>query len=665
MNKGMISAIRKEDLGIQHSAAISHGNSGGPLVDDSGTVLGMNTATVEEGNSLFLALGADRIRDFLSKQGVAIPDQKPGSQPAKAADSTKAISASIVLRPLAEPAIPPEPAAEKGMEVSSSVSVESEKGAEILLNGKKVGVAPMVVKVPGPVATILVRGDGGIFTSTLRLDPSLHGTTVLKADLHRTGDLRIASNETAVRVLLDGIDLGAFGSGAFHEQPVGEHRLELVGQGLYFSGDVTIEADASAQVQATVLPVGALEIKVPSSVQTTIGNGTYSTTVSGNASLANMPVGEYSLKSEGGDYPAFSTTFSLQKGIQASWDPYSLGIISFAVSPAGSQCLLEGGKALKTDEVTSGVTPGSYTAVIRHPGYHDQEISFTVLAGKRTIITASLTELGRGTIVLPRLGSPLEIKAQDSLIKGKDGPDGTVLYEGIPCGLPISVSFISTAGQTTSVPDQQVSLGEGEIRKLDIPSGRFMLPWIPDGAVVDIGDDTKTVLKNEGSQGYLSPPLPPGQYNVGIHGGPAGTDCMIAAKVRPDTPGEPNGYRSKMLANLGYEKTVESQTLSHRRTKTTIGIASLVTGIVGVAGAAAFYFIGSHAMNQYQSASDSATASSSWNNVELYQDLFYASAGLGVVGLGLSPFFLSGGPDPKVLQRSIDALDEGIKALQK
>jgi hypothetical protein len=51
--------------------------------------------------------------------------------------------------------------------------------------------------------------------------------------------------------------------------------------------------------------------------------------------------------------------------------------------------------------------------------------------------------------------------------------------------------------------------------------------------------------------------------------------------------------------------------------------------------------------------------------VELYQNLFYASAGVGVAGLGLSPFLLSGGPDPKVLQRSIDALDEGLKALGK
>jgi len=665
MNKGMISAIRKEELGIQHSAAISHGNSGGPLVDDSGVVLGMNTATIEEGNSLFLALGVDRIRDFLSKQGIAPVEQEPELSSTNSADSTIAISVPIVLRTPAEPVAPTEPPAVEGIEVSSKLSVEGEPGAEVLIDGKKVGVAPLIITMPGSVATILVRGDSGIFSSTLRLDTSLHGTTVLKADLHRTGDLSIASNEAAVRVRLDGIDLGDLGSGIFHDQPVGDHRLELVGQDLYYSQLVSVESGTTAHIQAIVHPVGSIAIKVPSDVQTTISSSAYSTTISGTASLTSIPVGEYSLKSGGGDYPVFSTTFTLQKGVQASWDPYAQGIISFAVRPTGSQCSLGTEKALHTDEETAGMPPGSYTAVIKHPGYHDQELSFTVVAGKRTIITASLTELNRGTIALPRLGSPLEIQIQDSRIKGKDGSDGTVLYDGIPCGLPISVSFISTAGRSTTIPAQQVNLSEGETRKLDIPSGRFSLPWIPERAVVDIGADTKIVLKNEGSNGYLSPLLPPGQYNVGIHGGPKGTDFYINATVLPDSSREVNGYRSTMLGNLGYEKNVDTNSLSARHTKTTIGIASLVTGIVGVAGVGAFYLVGSHAMSMYQSASDSATATARWNNVELYQNLFYASAGVGVAGLGLSPFLLSGGPDPKVLQRSIDALDEGLKALGK
>ncbi len=665
MNGGMISAIRNEDLGIQHSAAISHGNSGGPLVDGSGTVLGMNTATIEEGNSLFLALGVDRIRAFLSKQGIEIPRQDSEIQSVEMKNSTAAISVPVVLRALAEPATPPEPVVSSGIEVSSKVSVESEKGATVFINGEKVGAAPIIIPVTNSASTIVVRGDNGMFTAVLRLNTSLHGITVLKADLHRTGDLFITSNETAVRVILDGNDLGALGSGVFHEQPVGDHRLELVGQELYFSQAISIGADTSTQIQANVRPVGSLEIKVPSDVQTTISSGAYSTTISGSASLDHIPTGEYSLKSGGGDNPAFSTTFSLQKGVEASWDPYSLGVISFAVNPAGSQCLLGAEKTLQTNTEAAIITPGSYTGVIKHPGYHDQEISFTVLAGKRTIITTNLTELTRGTIVLPRLGSPIVIKIQDLQIKGKDGPDGAVLYERIPCGLPVGVAFISTAGATTNIPDQQVSLSEGETRTLDIPSGRFTLPWLPLGAVVDIETAPKIILNNEGRQGYLSPPLPPGQYSVGIHDGSKGTDCTLTVMVLPNAATEPSDYRSAMLGDLDALKEADAQALAHRHTKTTIGITSLVTGIVGVAGVVAFYFIGSHAMNQYQSATDTATATARWSNVGLYQDLFYASAGVGGVGLGLSPFFLSGGPDPKALQRSIDALNEGITALRK
>jgi len=68
MNKGTVSAVRKADLGIQHTAAISFGNSGGPLVDPSGAVLGVNTAMIIEGNSLYYAIAADRIRQFLPKE---------------------------------------------------------------------------------------------------------------------------------------------------------------------------------------------------------------------------------------------------------------------------------------------------------------------------------------------------------------------------------------------------------------------------------------------------------------------------------------------------------------------------------------------------------------------------------------------------------------------
>jgi len=78
---GMVSAFRLEGQIIQHNAAINQGNSGGPLLNDKGEVVGVNTwvaaSSIEdaEGNQVArgtgnvgvnYAIGADLVRQFLS-----------------------------------------------------------------------------------------------------------------------------------------------------------------------------------------------------------------------------------------------------------------------------------------------------------------------------------------------------------------------------------------------------------------------------------------------------------------------------------------------------------------------------------------------------------------------------------------------------------------------
>ena len=56
---------------IQHTANISHGNSGGPLVNEQGVLIGVNTwSTSEEASSVYFAIDVEEVKAFLRQNNV-------------------------------------------------------------------------------------------------------------------------------------------------------------------------------------------------------------------------------------------------------------------------------------------------------------------------------------------------------------------------------------------------------------------------------------------------------------------------------------------------------------------------------------------------------------------------------------------------------------------
>lgn len=116
---GLISAIQDSSAGLKilpHTASISGGNSGGPLVDVCGRVVGINTyiaTDAEQTAHVNYAQKADQIIAFLKAHGAAVTTLSGPCVPAAPAVPTPAApaatgpSAPVAPAPAAPAAPPP------------------------------------------------------------------------------------------------------------------------------------------------------------------------------------------------------------------------------------------------------------------------------------------------------------------------------------------------------------------------------------------------------------------------------------------------------------------------------------------------------------------------------------------------------------------------------
>lgn len=77
LTKGVISAMNREISGnkyIQIDAAINEGNSGGPLLNDSGEVLGMNTLKMSDSEGIGLAIPMETVISFLTNLSLDVDE---------------------------------------------------------------------------------------------------------------------------------------------------------------------------------------------------------------------------------------------------------------------------------------------------------------------------------------------------------------------------------------------------------------------------------------------------------------------------------------------------------------------------------------------------------------------------------------------------------------
>lgn len=170
VTKGIVSAFRKSEsngLLVQTDVSINHGNSGGPLLNLRGEVIGVNTLGFREGGAtgLNFAIFDSEVLDMLKQHLDYVPDylkDQPRQEVAQA--GTAQISADQAAHLSAETG--PAPAAASASTpvihpVKTAVSVTSEPaGAEISVDGKFEGSTPSKLLLTPGEHTVSVSRPG-------------------------------------------------------------------------------------------------------------------------------------------------------------------------------------------------------------------------------------------------------------------------------------------------------------------------------------------------------------------------------------------------------------------------------------------------------------------------------------------------------------------------
>lgn len=165
--------VEKLDNVIQTDAPISAGNSGGPLLNSSGEVIGINTAIAQEGQNIGFAIPVNVIKDLIEtfgKQGFNFEKPYLGVR-YKMIDKQTALLNDVVEGAYVTEVVTDSPADKAGVQKEDiifefdgkKVTGDDDQGLAKLILGKKVG---------GKIELKVWRSEGGTRTLSVTLESS-------------------------------------------------------------------------------------------------------------------------------------------------------------------------------------------------------------------------------------------------------------------------------------------------------------------------------------------------------------------------------------------------------------------------------------------------------------------------------------------------------------
>jgi hypothetical protein len=195
-------------------------------------------------------------------------------------------------------------------------------GAEIYINGVRKGSSPILIEKV-PKGWVYVEARKGNMYAYGEVDMQVEGPVEIRLGLEKgLGSIFIQSSESDVQVYIDGLHRGSLGSGLFEDVAVGEHELELKGEGLWWEGSATVKPGQRTRVEVYPFEVGSIDYRIPKGARAVIYGRNFRRTVLGAGVVENVPAGSYEVEIAGDIYVPRSLKLHIEKGKSAELAPH-------------------------------------------------------------------------------------------------------------------------------------------------------------------------------------------------------------------------------------------------------------------------------------------------------------------------------------------------------
>lgn len=239
---GVITALRPNDEVVQHSASLSPGNSGGPLLDRNGLVVGVNVARILDGEALQFAVPVEALLELFGRPGLTrLRDELEERTKRRGRYYPAGPDGTVTLGP--------------------TIELATVAGLEVELNGEAVGRTPLTLTgLDEGVYELVLFDEHGQHRRFIRVVPWADASIYRPRLAPFSGTLEVETDPPGARVTVDGRPVGTAPL-SIENVRTGTYEIGVSLEGR-FARDVTadVRRDATTSVSVEMERATAVEL---------------------------------------------------------------------------------------------------------------------------------------------------------------------------------------------------------------------------------------------------------------------------------------------------------------------------------------------------------------------------------------------------------------------